>query len=277
MPNPFEHRELRDWFFQGVNASGMFPRGVATLGSDPFDEGEFDSFLQRLGITVCATSSLRCNFFDVLGIMAYATPSNLNVLVVGQIEWEDDLNDAIEARRGKDLRVYSQEMFLALLQTGLDPLESPNVAMHFGKGHPALEYIQEWGFDWPITRIVPSSSSTAAVVTRNLRDVSLLKLFGYTVGAKGRDTHKRQSVLSKVLAAHLSGRPDTMEFAPEWGEPFSGTRLKKIAEHISMNIYPRSAGRWPEAESHWRADLQWLKVMFYEGKHTFRWPSPDVL
>ena len=257
-PTPFEHPKLRDWFFQNFDASGLFPLGVATLGSGPFNEDDFNNFLGGLGIEV------------------YPTSPDLNVLVVGQQDWRDHLNDAIEARRGKEFRVYSQEMFLALLRTGYDPLEESYIARQFGEGHAALEYIQEWGFDWPNTRYVPSISAGGAVATSKLRDQSLLKIFGYTAGAKGRDSQKRRGALIRAFDAHLNEISDTVEFSLEWGEPRSGVRLKKMAEHITMNIYPRSAGRWREAESHWREDLQWLKATYYDGKHTFSWPSPIV-
>ena len=72
MPNPFEHTELRDWFLQDVDDSQLFPEEVATLGSYPFDEHEFDDFLKGLGIT------------------AHAPSQNLTILVVGQQHWTED-------------------------------------------------------------------------------------------------------------------------------------------------------------------------------------------
>ena len=256
MPSPFENPELRDWFFQDVDASGMFPRGIATLGSYPFDEHEFDDFLKGLGIT------------------AHAPSHELNVLVVGQQEWKAHLHEAIELRRGKDLRVYSQEMFLSLLRTGFDPLEDPTVAEFFGKGHLALEYIQEWGFDWPNTRIVPVSTGSTSTI--GPRERSRLKIFGYTVGAKGGNQQQRRLALTKAFYGDFTKSPELKEFMPKWGNPESGTRLKKMTEHISMDVKLRSRGRWPEADKHWLEDLKWLKATFYDGKYTFHWPSPNV-
>ena len=257
-PTPFEHPKLRDWFFQNVDASGLFPLGVATLGSGPFNEDDFDIFLGRLGIEV------------------YATLPYLNVLVVGQQDWEEDqLNDAINARRGKELRVYSQEMFLALLRTGKDPLDSPVIAIHFGKGHPALEYIKEWGFDWPNARIVPVSSGVIA--TPRLRENSPLTIFGYKAGKTGKSKEERLNSLTRVFYADFNANPRLAEFLPDWGGPKSGTRLEKIAERVAMNIDPLSAGgRRPEAVKDWLEDLEWLRTTFYDGKHTFGWPSPNV-
>ena len=235
----------------------MFPMGVATLGSFPVEEDEFDNFLEGLGITFHATSP------------------DMNVLVVGQRDWEDHLKKAIESRRGNQLRVYSQEMFLALLRAGRDPLESPTVAILFGKGHPALEYIQEWGFDWPTTRIVPYSRRV--IVTQKLRDNSPLTILGYKVGKTGKGKKERLKSLIATLHTDFNLNPRLAEFLPDWGEPGSGTRLQKMAKYISMNIYPRSAGgRRQEAVRDWLEDLQWLKTTFYDDKHTFKWPVSRV-
>lgn len=104
MSNPFDHEELRNWFFEGMDASDLFPIGIGTLGSGPFDEHEFDEFLEGLGVE------------------AFAPSADLDTLVVGREGWSDDLNRIIEARRGRELRVYSQEMLLSYIMVRDDPL-----------------------------------------------------------------------------------------------------------------------------------------------------------
>ena len=186
MASPFQHPELRDWFFDGIDPTGMFPNGVSTTESCPFDEVEYDSFLGELGIKALPPSS------------------DLNILVMGREEWDEEhLNGVIEARRGKELRVYSQEMFLAYIAGGNDPLESPRVAEIFGEGHPALEHIREWGFDWPATRLVPALSSPGITATGEWKEESFLKIMGYTAGTKGRDQSKRRSALHKTFVEEL--------------------------------------------------------------------------
>ena len=166
-------------------------------------------------------------------------------------------------------------MLLGLLGTGYDPLDDPVVAEYFGKGHPALEYIRDWGFDWPNTRVVPIT--TGSTVTTGLRERCPLKILGYTAGANGRSQQDRRYALSRAFCANFHSDSRLREFMPEWGEPQSGKRLQKIAVRISMNVDPLSAGgRRPEAVRHWREDLQWLKATFYDGKHTFSWPSTNV-
>ena len=236
----------------------MFPNGVSTLGSCPLDEDELDDFLLRLGIKVSAPSP------------------DLNILVVGREEWDDGLNHAIEARRGKELPVYSQEMFLSYIRMGNDPLESREVAEMFGVGHPALEYIRDWGFEWPTTRLVPAISGFGVPATGDWQPESFLKLMGYTVGAKGRNLQKRRNTLHKAFVENLPRRADS-NYVEQWGLPKSATRLQKIAERISINITLGSArGNRQEAVGHWLEDLKWLKKEYYDGRHTFRWPSPMV-
>ena len=199
MVSPFQHPELRAWFFDGIDPTGMFPNGVSTTGSCPFDEYEYDSFLAELGIEALSPS------FD------------LNILVIGREDWEEEhLNGVIEARRGKELRVYSQEMFLAYIAGGNDPLESPRVAEIFGEGHPALEHIKEWGFDWPTTRLVPTFSSPGITATGEWKEESFLKIMGYTAGAKGRDCSKRRSALHKAFVEELPEMSDA-NYVAEWG------------------------------------------------------------
>jgi hypothetical protein len=66
------------------------------------------------------------------GIKALPPSSDLNILVIGREDWDKEhLNGVIEARRGKELRVYSQEMFPAYIAGGNDPLKSPRVAEIF--------------------------------------------------------------------------------------------------------------------------------------------------
>ncbi len=256
MSNPFGSQKLRDWLFQGVDATGMFPKGIGTLGSCPFDEYEFDAFLRTLGIE------------------AFIPSADLNTMVIGRTEWENDLNDAIEARRGKELRVYSQEMFLAYI-LGNDPLESPAVAEVFGEGHPALEHIRDWGFEWPTTRLVPFATGSGIPATTKLKEESPLKILGYTAGALGRDRQERRNALSLAFTKDFRGMVDVDHL--QWGEPQSGTRLRKIAERLAMNIDPLSrGGRRREAVRHWLEDLEWLKEEYYDGRHTFPWPSPLV-
>ena len=256
MANPFQNWELRDWFFLDSKLPQGLPGEVITAGSDPFEEAEFDGFLRELGFEL------------------FPMPSpELDILIVGTQDWdEQSLHGQIESRRGEQLRVYSQEMFLSLLATGKDPLEDAAVAEAFGEGHPALEFIQEWGFDWPKTRIVPVSHSPTLDDPSGWQEQSLLVFMGYRAGAKGRNRQTRRNCLRRAFTEELPLGWDAAN-RDEWGAPNSGTRLYKIAERISLNIPLHSAQGNHEAVGHWTEDLAWLKTKYYDGRYTFPWPS----
>ena len=257
--DPFQNSTLRDWFFRGFEATDLFPNGVGTLGTGPFEEFEFDDFLRKLEI------------------IPIVPGPDVDILVVGREDWEDDLGQIIESRRGEILRVYSQEMLLSRIFTGNDPLEIPKIALEFATGHPALEHIREWGFNWPVTRLVPARGTTDRSGNLLMKEESLLGFMGYRVGAKGRDRQKRRDVLTRAFTADLFEIPGTLSFGEEWGPPKSANRLFKIAQRISMNVDPLSAGgRRQEAVSHWLEDLAWLRTEYYQDNYTFQWPSPIV-
>jgi len=87
-----------------VVCRGILGEKVATQGLGPYDEDDFDHFLEDCGIQVT-------DLHDSI-------PS---AFVLGREEWEpDELEAAIEARRGRNLRVYSQEMVVASLALGAD-------------------------------------------------------------------------------------------------------------------------------------------------------------
>lgn len=259
MATPFHQEELRDWFFSGMTLGENVEIPIFTHGSGPFEEYEFDGFLRGFGIQIIGPSE------------------DLEVLVVGREDWDSDkIQEVIEARRGKQLRIYSQEMFLALLASGNDPLDSPNIATVFGEEHPALQYIQDWGFDWPNAKQPVVFGSSGAIEADDWKIESFLKFMGYTAGAKGRDRNARRAALRMAFLENPSYVPDA-QYLRVWGEPESATRLRKIAERLEININLRiDVPKMREAVSHWREDLAWLKAEFYDGRYTFPWPSPTV-
>ncbi len=63
----------------------------------------------------------------------------------------------------------------------------------------------------------------------------------------------------------------------DWGTPGSGVRLQKIAERLRINVTNQSALGHHEAAKQNLDDLRWLKIEYYDGRHTFRWPSHTAL
>ena len=252
-----------------VNSSGYkafsltFPDGVVTAGSGPYTEDDFDEILDRKGIIV-----------DGLGV------SEKEVLILGRHDWdEDELDEHIEAHRGSKLRVYSQEMFLAYLVTDKDPYDDCELLKGFGDGHPVFDYLSEWGFDWPHTRIVPGRSIMGTVNSdpASWPSVGLLKYLGYSVGANGVSRSKRQIILRDAFI-HSVPNVQSLDYMAGWGLPSSNTRLLKLANSIAS--FAKNAKRrtspHEEAIQDWESDLAWLKETFYHGRYRFSWPSTDV-
>lgn len=243
--------------------STTFPDGVVTAGSGPYPEEDFDRILREQGIAVHGLGS-----------------SGKAILILGRHDWsKDDLDSHIESRRGTELRVYSQEMFLAYLATRKDPYDNPDLLEGFGEAHPALEFLSEWGFDWPHTTIVPGLGLPGADDgdPADWPQVGLLKHLGYSVGANGISRWERQRILRAVFTDSVPN-VQSMAYMAEWGTPNSSTRLQKLANSIASfaRYAQRRASPPEEAIRDWEEDLGWLEETFYRGKFRFRWPSTYV-
>jgi hypothetical protein len=258
--NPFRNRQLRDWLCQNVDPAAIGLKAVSTTGSGPFEGAEFDEFLRRSGITPRTIAS------------------STKVLVIGRREWsESALRTLIKARSGMKLRVYSQEMLIAFLLTGNDPLDSPSdVVERWGRGHPALTFLSEVvGFDWPTTVVHGGGGSE---LQADWPQLGFLKYLGYAVGRSGGSEDERHDVLRKAYTAQRLPSVFPPEYRSEWGRPRSSVRLHKMA--YSIATFCRNAKRRPHAMeiaiAEWEEDLEWLRVKYYDGRYQFDWPSTDV-
>ena len=165
---------------------------------------------------------------------------------------------------------------LAFLMTGTDPFEDPELCWAFGKGHPALEYLQEWGFEWPTTGIVPSWGDGDTGEPETWPQVGLLKHYGYKVGESGKPRSQRRKVLRQVFTARELHRVKSKEHMQEWGEPSSARRLQKMANCIASFVrnHTRKRNAPTKAICDWEEDLAWLREEFYQG--SFQWPSTYI-
>ena len=260
MSNPFEHPVLRDWFFEDQGSLSGIPSRVVTAGSGPFNEGEFDDFLQRQGLAV------------------EALETDLDTLILGREAWIlEELDRHIELRRGRELRVFSQEMFLAFMMIGNDPYLSIKALLTFGDGHPALEYLQKSGFDWPRTVIVPSIAMGELADLATRPKVGPLKHMKYGVGRNGISRSLRQKILRRAFTSILPGLW-SREYMEEWGSPNSSERLQKLANTLASlaTLAKRRTNPLEQAIDEWEDDLAWLRDEFYHGRFTFAWPSTFV-
>jgi hypothetical protein len=257
--NPFRDRPLRNWLCQNLDPSAVGLKVVSTTGSGPFAEAEFDEFLRGLGIK------------------PYNIAPKTKVLIVGQRGWsESELRTLLEARSGGKLRVYSQEMFIAFLLTGTDPLTATDdVVERFGRGHPALAFLSAVGFDWPTTEVYGGGGSE---LLADWLKLGFLSYLGYKVGSYGGVEDERQAALRTAYNARALPTFFPLDYRNQWGRPRSSLRLQKMA--YSIAAFCRNAKRRPEAMqmaiAEWEADLDWLRTTYYDGRYRFEWPSTEV-
>lgn len=249
---------------------GVLGSGVMTTGSGPCDEDLFDEFLRACGIWVTDLGE-----------------SGPNVLVIGHEDWdEDELDAAIEARSGGQLKVYSQEMVIASIALGADvylACETDELEQ-FGVGHPALEYLSEdYEFDWPSTDVI--ARPPGLVVNFGSFDspeTGLLRHMGYAVGkTNGLPEGERRRILEDVMGRRLLPASKADEFyLDQWGEPASPERLRKTANCIASFVRLKKLDVHRDnsaAISDWESDLRWLKGKYYEHLGSrFRWPDTAV-
>jgi hypothetical protein len=250
---PFTDVTLRDWFFESFPPDSFPVDGVATMGAVPFEDNELDDF-----------------FYDS-GVGIYIPDENTEILVIGREEWrEEDLEELLDKRAGKALKVYSQEMFLSYWASGRDPFEDEKIARKFGEGHPALEFLSNVGFDWPKTLVAGGDGD----FNEELPSVGVLKHSGYTVGKSGLDERERREVLRYVYSSQLPVVV-SVSYMEEWGKPKSKERLQKMANSVATFCRNEKRKSRPSllAISDWEDDLQWLHKTFYSGRFMFQWPS----
>jgi hypothetical protein len=231
---------------------------VVTTGSGPFEENQFDDLVRSLGIQI------------------FNPNKEIETLVLGRENWSEQLiNEVLDDRSGLQLRAYSQEMYLAYLISGVDPLEEDEEQVRLLAGeHSALNFLEAVGFQWPTTQ-VPTRGGGNFVA--NLLNLGLLGFKGYTVKVGGPSTTARQRILVGVYT-----NPVPNEFPAyyirQWGIPGSSKRLNKMANTIATlcKNYKRRSNPLSSTIAKWESDLAWLKANYYDGHYRFEWPSTDV-
>ena len=242
-------------------------RQVVTLGNGPLDESEFDSFLEQCGLVTHAFGN-----------------TDVGVFVVGRDGWRQrELDQQVEAREGKSLKVYSQEMVFIALAAGGDPFElgDRTLLLNLAKGHPALDYLTKSGFDWPSAAL--AGDGGGVLVVEGWVKHGLLRSLGYTVGHSGLGESERRPILEEAMTKTL--KPGTIgdyttEYLRQWGQPSSKVRLRRTAKAMATFVRLKkgmsNAESYKTAINHWEADLAWLKRKYYRPSMRFRWPSTYV-
>lgn len=236
------------------------PSEVISIGSGPFPEGDFDNYLEALGITPYA--------------------DGFPWIIVGREGWTmqklERLGQLIDDADLDEVRVFSQELFIAGILTTHDPFSLPQeILMKFAEGHPALEYLVDSHFAWP--EILIEEDYGEPVYLRGSWErveESPLYRMGYQVGiTHGQPRTTRRTLLKNAYQGKIPDVEDD-DYMEEWGCPRHSKRLWRIAHHIAWLIRSRkSIPSMCYAVKDWQDDLDWMEEKFYTNRMRFRWPQ----
>jgi hypothetical protein len=256
---------LRDVLCSDMNAVEQVwvPAVIGTLGSGPWEEQEFDFFLQDRGIEPVE-----------------APAQAIEALIVGASGWDEDvLSEQIYDRDSNTLRIYTQELFVVGLILNQDPYDALDQAAidAVAAQHPAIQFLLDRDFAWPTGGDTDADGwqpDRRALDQIDWAKESVLKLMGYSVRAGGPDIQTRREVLKQTFeSTSLPGLRDPRH-ARQWGASRSSQRLNTMAEFLRWLISFQGVDK-PEARERWQADLEWLKTEFYEPTMRFEWPISD--
>jgi hypothetical protein len=257
MSNPFNNIIIRNWF-SPIHRGDNLPIAIVLIGSDPFEYDDFKSFLKSLEFNV------------------FKAPYNLETLIVGRNECDDDvINEQIDLRQNKKLKIYSQEMFLCYLYSGKDPYLNTEVLSNFTNYHPVFDFIRDTWIDWPSTHVGFTFQPLKHETTEDWLKNGILHTMGYSVGRNGLNEIKRRNILLRTYTTNLPNN-FSEDYLRQWGKPNSPERLLKMANTIAAfarNAKKRRNPTHKYAIKDWESDLNWLKEQFYHGRYTFIWPS----
>ena len=264
------NKVLKEWF---ANSSAYFPcqnSTISTMGTEPLLEQDLDDYLRANGLEVSSPNE------------------KTNVLIVGNQGCdEEQLKNLLDKRKGKNLRIYSQEMFLAHWTTGQDPFENEQVANAFAEGHFTLEFLIEncW-VDWVSTDVSPNIFGNS--FSTDSPKIGVLKEAGYTVGkTKGLPSPERQKILTKVFTSELSSilsieyikdlKNNYPTYLQEWGEPKSPQRLSKIKDCLGDFCRKQKSKGNIDAAFDYDEDLDWIETCIRTGRFRLRWSKAVVV
>lgn len=232
-----------------ANQVDWIPNFLASAGSGPWEEGEFDSFLQQRNIDL------------------YDMPSEaINGIILGAQEWSSDtLSEQLHSRQPGTLKIYTQELFALGLIIGRDPFEvlSHEASEEIINNHSAIQFIRDYEDSWPPkspgVKVGPSGSFEPD--TNDWADASTLKIMGYHVGSGGPTEAERRKVLEKILTSSRLPGVESSDQIKKWGTPTSAQRLHTIASFINWLVKLQGANKLAAKEK-WQSDLKWLKTRY---------------
>jgi hypothetical protein len=257
--NPFLDLEVIHCLSENVTEIFQPPSNIVTLGHGPFVEYDFDAYLVDLKIT--------------------PRYDGYPWIIVGREGWtENKLIELIEDEDLDEVVVFSQELFVAGIISSHNPFSFPEeILMKFARGHPALEFLIERGFEWPEIFLEELNEPTYLRGPRGAYEhveESPLYRMGYRVGVtRGLPFRTRKDILSNTYHNEIPWVGDN-DYMEEWGHPGKIKRLWRMAHHIAWLARSRQNNpTMQHAVNYWVEDLDWLKQEFGHGNGKFAWPN----
>ena len=244
--------------------------GVCTIGNQPFESKDLDQLIKRWGFPVHGQ-----RISSGIVIFGRTLESSLS-----KTKLDSFIKKISEESDGK-LRIYSQEMFMFSMLSGLDIYEENGCSLEVTNhilNHPLLKIIENDYFEWPDTFAKPDKRHQIFI---DSSQIGVLGVLGYRVGRNGKNKNERHYILNYVYESDLSflngiiGSNDLNQ----WSTAKSAQRLAKMA-YVIANLAKNAKKKTSDysvAISEWEADLDWLKVNYYDGvydkKAAWYWPS----
>lgn len=244
-----------------IDSTGGQP---VTIGYGPWMEEHFDDVLQQIGIEP--------QVFD-------DDAKDFEIFVVGRSAVDiDSLAAVLEERMGSGLpvRLYSQELWLLYLMTGIDPLsiDAECIRRNFGSHHPVLAAFDndvwrwpDWSFEESVEEAMEDDVDIFSGFSGLEKGPSPLHAFGYRVG-KLTEEGDRRAVLQRFfrcrsLESYFDSKYHDDDYRISWGGPSSRVRLERITSHIRWLIaFQGSDSRKVIAKNDWLQDLRWIRANF---------------
>lgn len=257
---------IRDYLCSDKNAASvnMSRMEIGIQGDGPWGVIEFEGFLNQKD-------------FSVVNI----TDPGVRCIVLGSYNVdEEELNQQIATsiEEGFDLRIYSQELFVAWLITGVNPLEEwlEKDLLESVREHESLQYvIDSTQFPWP--QLVDHASMKRSYEVKtfewdgSLSEESPLRKMGYSVQAGALSIQERRAILRQAYTSSgLNKFLYSSHDLERWGQPNTAQRLYAISSLITWLANFQGLTK-PAAREKWISDLRWLKESFYDSKMKF-WP-----
>lgn len=264
MISPLNDKKLRDWFSAAFQYVPCKDSTIYTMGSEPFLEDDFDAFLRAGGLEITQLCM------------------NTDVLIIGHSDFDEEvIKELLDLREGQNLRVYSQEMFLAHWMTGQDPFDDEKIIEAFAEDHAGFQFLKSCWVDWVSTEVSLGYTGRGANLKLDAPETSVLKEMGYTVGkTKGIPAPERHRILEIVFSSKLKNilSPQYVKYCKNyfpqyldgWGEPKSPERLAKMRDFISALCKQQKRRGNAEAASDYEEDLKWLDMCCRTGRFKFK-------